>query len=293
MKKERYFYGESIAEDPASGTQGREMKEVQWYFPETIEEALSLIGRDDVIPHAGGTGILRGSLKRVRGLVDLSRLPLRHHYHRGNILELGACCTFSDTVAYIERIDGDFVLVKALSKAASTPLRNRITLGGSIAVVPTWSDLVGPLIALDAEVEVAGTAEGRFPVSRYVDEPALRRGTLLTGVRIRMDSWRSSHYREMRTHADHPAFTVTLLLRGSGENIDEFRAVVTGCTGRYRRLTELEESLKGAAAGSIRPEDVGSLVRVSFTGKKFQSPDYLTHLVRVQVERGVHELLGG
>jgi CO/xanthine dehydrogenase FAD-binding subunit len=269
------------------------MREITWYFPETIEEAVSLLGREGVIPHAGGTGILRGSLKRARGLVDLTRLPLRYHHHRGGVVELGSCCTFAEAATYIRPIDGDFVLVKALSKAASTPLRNRITLGGSIAVVPTWSDLVGPLIALDAEVVLVGKQGGRFPIIKYVDEPTLRRGTLLTGVRIRMDSWQSSHYREMRTHADHPAFTITLLLRKNSKTIDEFRGVITGCTGRYRRLTELEDHLRGMPLHSVRPGDMGDMVGVPFTGKKFQSPEFLTHLVRVQVERGIHELLGG
>ena len=89
------------------------------------------------------------------------------------MVELGACTTFADAAAYLESLDGECILAKALGSAASTPLRNRITMGGSTALFPVWSDLVGPLIALGAEVELTGTNPGLFPVARYVDEKEL------------------------------------------------------------------------------------------------------------------------
>jgi CO/xanthine dehydrogenase FAD-binding subunit len=271
---------------------GRGMSELQWFFPDTIEEAVELIGRDGVIPHGGGTGILRGNLKKTRGLVDLSRLPLRYHRKRGDMVELGACTTFADAAAYLGSLDGECILAKALGSAASTPLRNRITLGGSTALFPVWSDLVGPLIALGAEVELTGTNPGLFPVVRYVDEKELRKGTLITGLRFRMDSWASFYYRETRTFADHPAFTLTLLCRKKGGRIAELRALVTGCTGRYRRLAQVEEALSGVELDSVDPREVVEAVDVGFAAKNFMSPDYLKHLVSVQVERGIAGLMG-
>jgi len=268
------------------------MREIQWYYPTLVEEAVSLIKREGVIAHAGGTNILRGSLKRVKGLVDLSHLPLKYHRHRGNTVEIGACITLADAAAYLEQTNGENVLVKALKSAASTPLRNRITLGGSIALFPAWSDPMGPLIALDAEVELAGKKSGYFPVTRYVDEPAFRKDTLITGVRVRMDTWMSFYYRETRTAADHPAFTVTLLLKSEEDRITDLRGVIIGCVGRYQRLLQLEEWLVGMQKGGVSLGDIGRHVNVSFTGKKFLSPAYLKHLVDVQVERGIAELTG-
>jgi CO/xanthine dehydrogenase FAD-binding subunit len=268
------------------------MSELQWFFPDTIEEAVELIGRDRVIPHGGGTGILRGNLKKTSGLVDLSRLPLRYHRKRGDMVELGAYTTFADAAAYLGSLDGECILTKALGSAASTSLRNRITLGGSTALFPVWSDLVGPLIALGAEVELAGTRPGFFPVVRYVDEKTLRKGTLITGMRFRMDSWTSFYYRETRTFADHPAFTLTLLGKKEGGSFADFRALVTGCTGRYRRLVQVEEALSGVKLDSVDPKEVVEAVDVGFAAKKFMNPDYLKHLVRVQVERGITGLVG-
>ena len=51
------------------------------------------------------------------------------------------------------------MLVKALKNTATTPLRNRITVGKRL-LSPLWSNLMGPLLALDAEVEVVGKLNG-------------------------------------------------------------------------------------------------------------------------------------
>lgn len=268
------------------------MAELQWFYPDTVEEVVELISRKGVIPHGGGTGILRGNLTKIRGLVDLSRLPLQYHRKRGDMVKLGACTTFADAAAYLGGLDRECILAKALGSAASTPLRNRITLGGSTALFPVWSDLMGPLIALGAEVELAGTNPGLFPVVRYVDEKELRRGALITGLRFRMDSWTSFYYRETRTFSDHPAFTLTLLCRKEGGRIAEFRALATGCTGRYRRLAQVEEALSGVELENVDPGEVARAADVGFAAKKFMSPDYLKHLVSVQVERGIAELVG-
>jgi hypothetical protein len=49
--------------------------------------------------------------------------------------------------------------------------------------------------------------------------------------------------------------------------------------------------LLGQPSSGTFPDDVSDYVDVSFTGKKFLSPLYLRHLLQVQVERGIAELL--
>ena len=268
------------------------MSEPVWYYPESIEEAVELLGRDRVIPHGGGTGILRSNLKNVKGLVDLSRLPLHVHRTQGKVVELGACVTFSETVTYLGGLETDCVLSKALASAASTPLRNRITLGGSVCLFPPWSDLMGPLIALDAEVELSGKACSRCSVEDYSNESNIRRGTLVTAVRFKMEQCDYYYYRETRSFADHPAFTLTLLCMRDGDRIRKFRAVVTGCVGRYLRLHGVEELLTDSCVDGVELDRVGREINVRFAGKKYMSSEYLKHLVVVQVGRGLAALLG-
>jgi CO/xanthine dehydrogenase FAD-binding subunit len=268
------------------------MSEIQWYYPESVDEAVELIGRDRVIPHSGGTGILRSSMKNLKGLVDLSRLPFHYHHTHGRTVELGACVSLSEAVSYLRGVWADCVLTKSLASAASTPLRNRITLGGSICLFPPWSDLMGPLLALDAEVELAGQGCSRCSVEDYTNESEIRRGTLVTAVRFKMQPWDYYYFRETRTFQDHPALTLTLLSMRDGDTIKKFRAVVTGCVGRYMRLNGVEELLVGAPIQHIELDRIDHAIHVRFAGKKAMSPDYLKHLVSVQVRRGITNFIG-
>ena len=47
-----------------------------WYVPRELREVPDLLAREGVVPHGGGTLLLRGGVGRIRGLVDLSRLGL-------------------------------------------------------------------------------------------------------------------------------------------------------------------------------------------------------------------------
>jgi CO/xanthine dehydrogenase FAD-binding subunit len=280
------------------------MRETEWFFPENLDEVPPLLAKRGVIPHGGGTGILRMKAPRgrsrgdgggpedggVRGLMDLGRLPLRQFERLGGRVEIGSTLTFAEVV---ERLEGDHILARALGGCASTPLRNRITVGGSVALFPVWSDLMGPLVALEADVGLIGAERGVFPLTRYVSEPALRRGTLVTGVSFRDQAWSSFYYRDARTRFDYAAFTVTILLKKGAGKVLDARVVVIGCKGKFSRLHELEEQVKGASAGGARAGGAGALSYppLSFTGRKFMSPEYLAHCARVELERGLEALL--
>ena len=267
------------------------MKEIKWYFPKSLEEVPELLKKDGTIPHGGGTSILRGRLNKIKGLIDLTNLPLHFFRDNNGNIEIGAAQTFAEVSEAISSIDPGNILARALKLAAATPLRNRITLGGSIASFPAWSDLMGPLIALDAEVSLIGAKEGIFNIARYLANRELRNHTLITGVIFKIDRWASSYYRETRTHFDYPAFTITILLKKDKNIIKDIRIVIVGCIGKFKRLTGLEESLKGKAIGRLEIEGIGSNLEVEFTGKKGLSPGYIKYLAGVQIERGLVSVL--
>lgn len=269
------------------------MKEMTWYRPKQIEEVPPLLEREGIKPHGGGTWILRGSLKNTKGLIDLSHLPLGFFRAGKSYIEIGPCLTYAETAHKIEQIDRGHVLVKALRHAASTPLRNRITVGGTIASFPAWSDLMGPLLALDTEVSLIGRNEGTYPVEEYVGTSSLRKNSLITSVRIRNEKWNSFYHREIRTRFDYPAFTVIILMKKAGQTVKDIRAVVVGSSGKYRRLNRTEESIRGHRTEEIIMEEVAGLDEIRFTRKKDLDPGYTEHLFRVALERGLESAAGG
>ena len=77
------------------------MQEIRWYFPKTLEEVTGLLQEEGIIPHGGGTSILKGGMKRVKGLIDSRRLDLSYfRTAKGakGMIEIGATCTYSEVV---------------------------------------------------------------------------------------------------------------------------------------------------------------------------------------------------
>ena len=158
------------------------MSTVQWFFPDTLEEALAYLGREGVAPHGGGTNLVKSGISSLKGVVDLSRLELDFMKIDKGVLEAGATLTFSGVADNLANLYPDCLLGKALGTSASTPLRNRITLGGSAALFPLWSDLIGPMSVLQGRVCVVGEIEGKYAFDTWRANGDILQGSLITSL---------------------------------------------------------------------------------------------------------------
>jgi len=267
------------------------VKTLVWYYPRDMEEVSLLLQEPGVVPHGGGTGLLRTGLNRFTGLIDLRYLPLFDFKVQDGIIEIGAGLTFAEVVQRLQDVDPGSVLVKSLSCAASTPLRNRITIGGSVAMAPVWSDLLGPLVALAADVTLTGAREGVFPVSDYLADRQLRRGTLVKAVRIKNELWQSVYFRATATHFDYAAFTITALARTEGGVIRDLRLVVVGAKQKVARLAELEARLIGQEVAALDVTGIGAEAGLEFTAKTIGGAAYVSHLFKIELERALGAVL--
>ena len=264
------------------------MNDIEWYFPESIEEAATLLAQGRVAAHGGGTSLLRGASKQAGGLIELSRLPLSYFEEEQGQFRFGAGRTYAEVVSNLTALDPAHILVQSLGRAASTPLRNRITLGVSVALFPVWSDLMGPLLALDAAVELTGTNRGTYPLERYQKDRGLRRNSLITSVRFERKHWRAWYHRETRTHFDYPAFTITIL--SDKEPAGDLRILVTGNTGKYARLLMLEQAVGERGIEAVLRSDWTGYVELDFARKRLGNAAYIKHLALVGLERGLKEV---
>jgi len=267
------------------------MYEIKWYFPGSIDEALDLIKLEGVIPHAGGTGILKSRLlEKIKGLVDLGKLSINYFCEENGEIKIGAMQTYGDVIENLQRIDPDSILIKALSQAASTPLRNRITVGGSVSYFPVWSDIMGPLIALDASVTLLGENAGIYNIRYFANNRLLRRNSLVKEVKFKKDRWKSYYFRAVRTSFDYAAFTISILAKKNKNLVKDMRIVVTGCAGKFNRLEDLEEKLKGKETQDLNLDDIVKDINLEFIGKRHGSPEYLNHLFQVELARGLSQI---
>jgi CO/xanthine dehydrogenase FAD-binding subunit len=266
--------------------------DVEWYFPNELADVPDILSREGVIPHSGGTGILWGNMTRIRGLMDVSHLDLKSFRKKDDEIVLGAALSYSEAAEAL--VKPDHPLVQSLKSAATEPLRNRISLGGSISMFPYWSDLMGPLLALDARLSLVGGAKGECSLTDYIEIRKLRQNTLITSIHWSDTPWQCSYYRHTRTPTDRPAFSLTVLLQKTSKRVETARLVVVGCKGRYRKLTEVEQILQGAEL----PQDPSSLLDKATERLELEIParmgfsaEYLKACVIIELRRALEAAL--
>ena len=129
--------------------------------PNTIPEALAMLAEHGAaaMPVAGGTNVLvdlRTGKHQPQVLVDVARLPgLRSIQREDGHLVVGGGTTISDLL--YEPLIAQYApaLREAAAVFANPLIRNRATVGGNLADASPAADTAPPLLALDAEVELA------------------------------------------------------------------------------------------------------------------------------------------
>ena len=141
----------------------------------TLSEALAAKREHpDALPIAGGTDLmveLNFRKRRPAQLLDLNPVAeLRGFSVADGILRLGAGVTHTQIVHELAELAP--ALAQAARTVGSPQIRNRGTVGGNLATASPAGDLLPPLIACEATVELA-TASGRrrLPVAEFCTGP--------------------------------------------------------------------------------------------------------------------------
>lgn len=267
------------------------MENVTWHFPETLNEAIALAQASETKLHAGGTHVSGKRLKAGEQLVALDQLSLKGISFEDDTIRIGSMATYTAVARKLEHRRPGHLLAKALGQAASLPLRNRITVGGSLRLAANWSDLTGPLLALNAQVAIAGKKTGTFPVAEYLTDSTLRKDTLILEIILPDAPGESWYYREVTTKTDYPAFTISICVSRQGSLIQDIAITLTGHTKRFMRFTETENHLKNREVSQVDIPAATGRPDIRFSNAPKGSGDYLKHVALVQLERGLHELL--
>lgn len=267
------------------------MKNINWNYPENIEEAIDFIKNNQAVPHGGGVHLTAKKLTNPANFISLDKLPLHYVSKEGNSIKVGSLTDYNSVALQMNKILPGHILSKSLGKAATEPLRNRITIGGSLRLAPNWSDLIGPLVALDARVKIEGSTSGEFPVTEFLSNNELKRNTLITEISFPATSWDSWYYREGVVENDHPAFTITILTKQNKTLLEDIAIVITGHTKRFMRAEAIESQLKGKNPAQVDLKGIAKGMNLKFPSVRGMSAEYLRHLAETQLERGLEKLL--
>ena len=270
----------------------------------SLDEALSLLaaGGDDARPLAGGHSLLplmRLRLARPSLLVDIGGLDeLRGVRADGDSVEIGALTTHHELAGASELSGGSGLIAKVAEGIGDPQVRHRGTIGGSVAHADPASDLPAALLALDAEVSVAGgggtrsIAAADFFVGPFMS--AMDAGEIVTGVRVpRMDGWGSAYRKFQRRAQDWAIVGVAAVVDWGESGIAGARIGLTNMSGTPLRAGAVEAALAGA---SEKAEIMAAAAKVSELdappADENASSEYRLHLAQVLIGRAVAEAAG-
>jgi carbon-monoxide dehydrogenase medium subunit len=246
----------------------------------SLEDALSALAEPDAKAIAGGqslVSVLKLRLARPALLVDIGELPLRGLESSGGELRLGALATWNELARMPElarpALGG---LRECASAIGDLQVRNRGTIGGSLAHADPASDFPAVALALGATFRLR-SADGDRNVSAvdFFVGPfltVLEPQELLTDIAMPVPEPGSGSAYES---VEHPASGFALAGAAVLVRPDGTRSVgVTGVAGRPFLL------------GS--PDDpASSLAEADVFGDDFASAVYRRHLAEVVVRRAV------
>ncbi len=255
---------------------------MEWFFPDDINSTIKLLKKDNIL-HGGGTGILMGTLKNIKGIISLDRLDLNYIKEEKDNIVIGSTATFTDIINNLRKFDKNNILIKSLSKAASTPLRNRITIGGSIAFSPLWSDLLGPLITLDAKIKVLGENNGTYSILEFIRNPEIKKNSLIKEVYINTEFTDSRYFSFRRTSFDFSIFNISIVYKKKNKNIQDIKIALWGTRDKEKRMYELEDIL--IKENFIDEGRLKEVFRPEFYKNIYFSQEYLEEISRIEIYR--------
>lgn len=264
---------------------------------ETVDEARELLGsRDDAKVLAGGHSLL--PLLRLRAvrpalLVDIGRIDgLSYVRDVGSQLAIGALTRHHDVATSPIMQEHNPLVSHAAGLIGDPQVRHRGTIGGSLAHGDPASDLPAVMLALDAEIDVAG-ADGVRTIAaadffRGVFETAVASGELVTEVRVPKLSgehiW--SYVKFRRRAQDWATVGVAAVARRNG-GVSEPAIALVSMGATPLRAVAAEAAWAGggdpgaaAADGTDPPSDTNG------------SAEFRQHLAQVLVRRAVEEAAG-
>ena len=274
-----------------------------------LEEALDYLDKFSKVQIlSGGTDLLVNihkespRLPRIDYLLDISNIQeLKFITPINNFIEIGPLVAHSRLINE-PIIKNNFpILVLAAQTIGSTQISNRGTIGGNIVNASPAADLLPPLIALKAEIELTSNKGKRMlSLEEFLTGPyknKLQANEILTKIKISLLG--DNYYTDFQKIGRRKALSIARLSLALVAKIDEesiFRdtRVVPGSATPYpQSFPELEEAINGKSIFNIDFEEIGKMTSkemVSITGERWSTP-YKKPTIAVLIKRALEKII--
>jgi aerobic carbon-monoxide dehydrogenase medium subunit len=275
-----------------------------WLRAESIDSALDGLARygDEAKVIAGGQSLvplLNFRLARPGVLVDVNRIRELSYVHaEDGTLTIGALTRQREIERSPVAARACPLLSQSMRHIGHAQIRNRGTVGGSLAHADPAAELPAVAVALDAEIVAARPGgERAIPAREFFVGPlmtVLEPDELVVAVRVRIRPGAKAAFREVARRAGDFALAglaaeVELDARGT---VEAASLAALGVGGTPVRLTAAEQALEGRELGAEAIEDAAgaAAAEVEPPADVFAEPAYRRQLVSTLVRRTLTEL---
>ncbi len=224
----------------------------EYLMPRSVPEAIGLLERhgQDLLVMAGGTvamPLINDGISLPERVMSLRHAGLDRLERQGDVLAIGAAVTLSQLLAQ----DTVPLLREAAAHTASWSIRNMGTVGGNLFTPPPGGDVAVALLALDAQVRLAGPRGERvLPLADFFTgfmTTALAPDELLVDITVPMAARDTAFLKLGRKHSNTPAVvTVAVALERRDGRVGAAR-IALGAAGPHPiRAASAEAALTGA-----------------------------------------------
>jgi carbon-monoxide dehydrogenase medium subunit len=263
----------------------------------SLDEAIALLGEHkDARLLAGGQSLIATLNMRLSApgvLIDINGIGgLDGIAEKNGAVEIGALVRHvqaerSDTISKLVPL-----IARAMPHIGHAAIRNRGTLGGSIAFADPAAELPACLMALDGEVEATGP-KGKRTIKaqdffKGLFETALGPQELLTAIRIpaATEDTRTGFAELARRHGDYAIVGLAASARGDGKVLTNVRLSFFGVGDTPSRARKAEDALASgdvdAAVAALDLEPHDDVIATAATKK---------HLAGVLLRRVAKQLM--
>jgi len=279
----------------------------EYFAPASLAEATAFLAShpDDVKIVAGGQSlipVLKLRLASPGFILDIGRIEglsyIREEAASGGkpaTIAIGAMTKYIDIKNSALLKEKCSLLTKTVALVADVQVRNRGTLGGSLAHADPSADMPAAITALGGQLKVVGPKGERWiAIADYFQgmfATALGPDEILTEIRVPVLSGeRTAYLKAARRPTDFSLAGVAVRMRvGKDEKCEEIFIGVTGVSDKAYRALAVESALKGKRLDAKTIEAAASVVvdGVQVLGNIHGSAEYRAQLVQVYVARAI------
>ena len=232
-------------------------------------------------------------------LIDIGGIEELKGIEIGDRIKIGALTTHAELLASKELYDVLPIFHQAAGIIADPQVRNRGTIGGSLANADPAADWPAVIVALNSELEIAGPNGRRHIAAKdfFVEifTTALETSEILAAIHIaRPISGTQFRYRKIRHPASGYAVVGVAVAGRLKDGVVSHASIgVTGAAGHAFAAESATEFLIGKALTRVTIEEAARLAseQAECLSDHYASAEYRKHLVKTEIARALASLV--